>query len=222
MQAFRQHGQDFVARRHRQWLIDSTRHHPGRVNPLPRHFFDNLLADLPQAHAVARHLRVVLRQTKNIPPRRVGIHAQQEIRRREMEETERVGLHNLRQVQDGAQLDGGGGNARGQNRVARFRRGNQVAHRADATDARHQRGHFVERPALAELFKAAELRHVKARIRNLSLLIELNCNFPVAFDAGHGIDNQRLLAHRFSLRHPSSSSVDIRSSAISQMSKLAS
>ncbi len=122
-----------------------------------------------------------------------------------MEETECMGLHNLRQVKDGSQLDGRGRNARRQNRVAGFGRGHQVAHRANAADPRHQRGHFVERPALAELFKAAELRYVKARVRNLPLLIELNCNFPVAFNAGHGIDNQCLLTHGFSLCHPSPS-----------------
>ena len=77
-----------------------------------------------------------------------------------------------------------------------------MANRADAANPRHQRRHFVKRPALAKLFKAAELGHVKTRIRDLALLIELNRHFSVAFDAGHGIDNQRLLAHRFCFAIP--------------------
>ena len=100
------------------------------------------------------------------------------------------------------------GNAGRQNRVARFRRGDQVADRADPTRPRHQRGHFVKRPAFAELFKASELRHVKSRIRDLPLLVEMNRDLPVAFDPRHRIDNYRLLTHRFFLSHPSPSLED--------------
>ena len=65
----------------------------------------------------------------------------------------------------------------------------QMAHRADAADARHQRRHFVEWPVLAEFFEAAQLRDVEARVGDLAVVVELNGYLGVAFDACYRIDD---------------------------------
>ena len=104
--------------------------------------------NLRSATPVARHLGIFFDQPENVAARRVGIEAQQQVRRREMEEAERVGLHELRAVDQLAQLDAGLGRRHRHDGVAGFGRGQQVAHRADAADARGDGGHLVERPAL--------------------------------------------------------------------------
>ena len=76
-------------------------------------------------------------------------------------------------------------------------------HRADAADARHQRRHFVERPSFAELFEAAELGHVEVRILHLALVVELNRDLGVPFDAGDGIDDDWFASRSPRLRNGS-------------------
>src|SRR5579871_2510335 len=100
-----------------------------------------------------------------------------------------MGLHDLRQVHDPAQLDCRLRDDNGHQRVTGFGRGHQVADRANTADARRQRGHFVEWAALAELLEAAHLRHVEARVRNLALRVKLDRDLGVSFDARYRIDN---------------------------------
>ena len=99
----------------------------------------------------------------------VGIHAEEQVGRRQIEEAEGVRLHDLRQVEDAAQARGVGRNAHGQDGVAGLGGGDQVADRADAADARHQRRHLGEGPAFAELLEAAELRDVEVGLFDAAL-----------------------------------------------------
>ena len=69
--------------------------------------------------------------------------------------------------------------------------------RADAADARHEAGHFVERAAFAEALKTADLRDVKVRVFHLTLAVELDGDLAVAFKAGYRIDGDGL-AHNSS------------------------
>ena len=71
---------------------------------------------------------------------RIGIHAEEQIRRGKIEEAERVRLDDLREIQDAAQFRGGGRNTHGEQGVARLGGGEQMADGADAADARHQMG----------------------------------------------------------------------------------
>ena len=80
-------------------LADAARHRPRPDGSLAAERFDDLLAELPQADAVARQLRVGLHQAEDVALRRVGVHAEQQVGRAEVEEAERVRLHDLRQVQ---------------------------------------------------------------------------------------------------------------------------
>ncbi len=72
--------------------------------------FDDLLAELAQGDAVARQVGVLLDHAQHVARGGIGIHAQQQVGRRKMEEAERVRLHELAAVQQLAQQDGGLGN----------------------------------------------------------------------------------------------------------------
>ena len=70
-----------------QRTVDAAGYDPGGVNPLAAEHFDDLLADLAQANAVAGQLRMRLGHAEDVALRRVGIHAEQQIGRRKVEET---------------------------------------------------------------------------------------------------------------------------------------
>ena len=57
--------------------------------------------------------------------------------------------------------------------------------RADAADARRQAGHLVKRPALGELLESAHLGHMKVRVFNLTLRVQLDGDLAVSFEAGY-------------------------------------
>src|ERR1019366_686973 len=103
-----------------------------------------------------------------------------------------MGLHHLREVEHATQLRGGVRNANRHDGFASLGRRDQVRHRADAADARHQAGHLVERPALGELLKSAHLRYMEMRVFNLALAVELDGDLTVAFKAGYGINGDGL------------------------------
>ena len=94
----------------------------------------------------------------------------------------------LREVHDAPQLGRRRRNLDREQRVARFRRSDEVAHRADAAGAAGQRGHFAERPAFAEFLESAELGDVKLRVLHFAIVIELDGDLRVALDAGYGVD----------------------------------
>jgi hypothetical protein len=105
-----------------------------------------------------------------------------------VEKAERVGLHELPAVQQLAQQRRRLGNPHGHDRVARLHRSKQVTHRTDAADARRDPRHLVEGPALGEFLEPADLRHVQLRARDLAIAVQVDGDFRVSFDAGHGID----------------------------------
>ena len=102
--------------------------------------------------------------------------------------------------ENAAQFVRGGRNFHRQQRVARLGRRDQMADRTDAADARHQRRHFVERTALAELLEAAELGDVEAGILDPAVFVEMQRDLGMAFDARHRIDDDGVaLLHEISL-----------------------
>jgi hypothetical protein len=56
---------------------------------------DDLLAESAQRDAVLGKLWVVLDDADQVSPRRIGVEAEQQVRRREMEEAQRVRLDDL-------------------------------------------------------------------------------------------------------------------------------
>jgi hypothetical protein len=54
--------------------------------------------------------------------------------------------------------------------------------------------HLVKRAAFGELLEAADLRHVKLGVGHLAVIVELDGDLGVAFDAGYRIDGDALHA----------------------------
>ena len=124
---------------------------------------DHLLAEPAQRDAVPGELRMILDHADQVAPRRIGVEAEQQVGRRQMEEAQRVGLDDLPAMHDFAQLRRRWRDAHAHDGFARLGRGEQMADRADAADARGDRRHLIERPSLAELFEPAKLGDVERR-----------------------------------------------------------
>ena len=172
-------------------MAHAAGHDPTGMNPLSAQCFQHPLAKLPQLDAVTRHGRMLAHDSQNVALFRIGVHAQQKVRRGKVEEAERVGLNDLRQVHDAAQHFRRLRNTHGHDVIAGLARSQQVAGRADAADARHQCRHLGEWASFAKFFKATHLGHMEACLLHLSLLIQLQCDPGMAFNAGYGIDRDR-------------------------------
>ena len=103
-----------------------------------------------------------------------------------MEEAQRVRLHELAAVQQLAQHAAVSGMrtammaSQAFEEASRWLTGQMPQMRAVMD------GHLVERPALGEFLEAAHLGHVQLRAVDLALVVELDRDFGVAFDAGNG------------------------------------
>src|ERR1035437_2997319 len=160
----------------------------GAMAPI-RALYD-LLTELAQRHSGARHVRILFDQTEDVAVRRVAVEAQQQVRRGEMEKAQRVALHELRAVDQLAQFYRRGRRGHGHDRVARFGRRQQMAHRADAADARRDRRHLVIGPAFGEFFETAHLGHMKVRVGDMARIIQVDIDLGVPFDARDGVDDK--------------------------------
>jgi len=69
-----------------------------------------------------------------------------------------------------------------------------MADGADSTDASHQARHLVKGPAFAKFFETANLRDVKVRVVDETMLIELDRDLGVSFDARNRV-NDNVLGH---------------------------
>jgi hypothetical protein len=159
------------------------------VDPLPPERLDDLLPETAQGDPVAGEFGGGLGHGKEIPAVGVGVEAEQQVGRREVEEAEGVRLHDLRQIDHPAQLDRHRGDRHGHDLVTRLGRGDQVAHRADAADAGHERRHLVHRAPLADPLEAAELCHGEVGVGDVSAFVEVQGDPGVTFDPGDRIDH---------------------------------
>ena len=123
-----------------------------------------------------------LHQPEDVAAGRIGVHPEQQVRRRQVEEAERVRLDQLGQVDDATQVGGRLRDLDRHDRVARLGRGDQVADRADPADPGHQARHLVERPALAQLLEAPELGDVELRVLDHASVVELDRDLRVPLD----------------------------------------
>ena len=134
---------------------------------------------------------MLLQQARDVALGRIGVQAEQQVRGREMEEGQRMRLHELRAVEQFAQLLGGRRDAHGHDCVARLRRGKLVADRANAADARCDRRHLVVGPTLDELLEPTDLGHVELRVGHLPRVVELDRDLGVTLDPRHVVDGDR-------------------------------
>jgi hypothetical protein len=183
-----QAGEDPVAGGVRQRGANSAGHGPGGMDPASAKLLDDLLAELAQADAGAGQLRIGDHQAKHVAAGGIALPAEQEIRAAEMEEGQGMALGELGQIQQPAQLAGRWGNLHRQQLVAGFGGAEQMAHGADAADAGRDPRHVREGAPLAEFFKAPILHHVKPRVAEAPLTIQVEGDFGVALDAGHRVD----------------------------------
>src|SRR5579871_2244943 len=72
---------DGVAVRFRQWLTDTSRDNPRRVNALSAEALDDLLTELAQLDSIEGEFGILLGYAENIALGRIRVHAQQQIRR---------------------------------------------------------------------------------------------------------------------------------------------
>ena len=90
-------------------FADSAGNDPRGMNSLATQPLDDFLPKLAQTDSVEREFGILLGDAKYVAFRRVGIHAEEQIGRGKVKETERVGLRHLRQSEDAAQFFGGRG-----------------------------------------------------------------------------------------------------------------
>lgn len=76
------------------------------MDPLATEQLDDLLPNGSQPNATSRHLGMLRQHAEDVSLRWICIHTQKQIRSRQVEKTERVGLHDLREIHDPAQFDG--------------------------------------------------------------------------------------------------------------------
>ena len=144
------------------------------MDTLLRQPLDDLQTEFPQLDAQARQLGMLLDDADHVALGGIGVHAEQQIGRREIEETERMRLHELRAVQQLPQLNGSRRNPHCQNAVAGFGGCQQVAHRANTAYPRGDAGHFVEGAPLGKLFESTRLGDVELRAGNTALIIQMD------------------------------------------------
>jgi hypothetical protein len=152
-------------------LGDAAGDDPAGMNALVAEQLDDVLAKAAQADAGAAQFRLGGDDAEDVARGGVGLHAEQQVGRGEIEEAQRVRLDHLRQVQHAAQLRGGVRNAHRHDGFAGLGRGDEVRDRADAADAGHEAGHLVERAAFGEFLEAAHLGDVKMRVLDFALAL---------------------------------------------------
>jgi hypothetical protein len=173
-------------------FVDAARDDPARMNALAGQSFYNLLTELAETDAAAVEFGISAHDAEEIAVLGIGVHTEKEIGRREIEKAESVGLEDLREIQNAAELHGGGRDANGEEGVAGFGGGQEMADGADTANALHEIRHFVEGAALAEFLEAAELGDMELGAGDFTVIVGVQRDFGVAFDAGDGVDGDGL------------------------------
>ena len=170
-------------------LIHAAGNDAGPVNALSRDVGDDFLAELAREHALLGEFRESCGDADDVALGDLALEAEQEIGRRQMEEMQRVRLHQLPVVQQATQFLGGrrqGPEAGDQ--VHRLGRRQEVADRTDAAQPLHGDRDLPVRPALDEDLEAPELDDMEPDLMNPVLLVEEDRHFAVALDAGDRFD----------------------------------
>ena len=173
-----------------QVFVDTAGDRAGAVDLLAGGGLDDFLPVLAQHHALHREIREFPRHADDVADRGIGVEPEQQVRRYEVEEVQRVRLEHLAVVHQAAHLF-----RRRRQRVHagdavhRLGRREMVADRADPAEALDQHRHLPVRPALDEAFEPAEFHDVQASLLHLPLFIQKDRDLAVSFDAGDGLDD---------------------------------
>ncbi len=147
--------------------------------------------NLRRRTALRRQLLVEADDADDVPHGRVGVHAQEEVGRGEMEEVQGVGLEHLAVVHQAAHLLGRRrelARPGADDDVHGLGRGQVVADRADAAEPLDEDRGLPVGAALDEALEAAELDDVEAGLGHLAGVVEADGDLAVAFDPGDGFD----------------------------------
>ena len=165
--------------------VHAAGHDPGWMHALLGQPLDHLLAELAQRDAVARQSRDASRCTpktlrcagsESKPSSRSGAERWKKL--------SACDCTNCAQCSSSRSLTRGLGDAHRHDGVAGLGRGQQVADRADAADARGDGRHLVVRAALGELLEAAHLRDVELRAGDLAVVVQMDGDLGVALRCG--------------------------------------
>lgn len=174
-------------------FADAAGDAPGGMDFAAAEPFDDFLAELTEADALAAaEIGMLGDEAEDIAGGGSGVPAEQEVGAAQVKEAQGMRLQDLAQVHHAPQLQGSGGDLNGQEHVARFRGGEDMADGTDAADAGAEAGHFLKRPALAKPLEAAKLGDVKAGVAHFVLFVEEDADLGVAFDPAHGVDDDAL------------------------------
>jgi hypothetical protein len=126
----------------------------------------------------------------DVAARDVGVEAEQQVGRAQVEEVQRVRLQDLPVVHQAADLLGRGRELRRAHHLVERLAGREVvADRADAAQPLHHHRHFPVRPTLDELLERAELDDVQARLLDVVVLVHQQRDLAVALDARQRLDH---------------------------------
>ena len=149
----------------------------------------HLLSELSQQHAALCRLRVRRGDADDVALGYLAVEAEQQVRRTEIEEMQRVRLQDLAVVHQPAYLFRGRCEPRrADHLVERLRRRQMVAHRANAAQALHHHRHLPVRTALDEALETAEFDDVQPYLAHLIAFVEQDRDFAVALYARDGVD----------------------------------
>ena len=181
--------EQFIALGDGQRLVHAARHRPGAMHALAGGDADHFLPELAQQHAAPGDFRVRGGDADDIALGDVAVESEQQVRRAQVEEVQRMRLQHLAIVHQAAEFLGGRRQLFGaDDDVERLRGGQVVRYRADAAQALDHDRHFPVWATLDEFLEAAELDDVQAHLMHLVLLVEQDGDLAVALDARHGID----------------------------------
>ncbi|MFN8536427.1 MAG: hypothetical protein U0232_02985 [Thermomicrobiales bacterium] len=146
------------------------------VDAPPGEPLDDLLPELAQADSRRAPARGRAgRRRRGGAVGGVGVQAEQEVGRGEVEEAERVRLDQLGQVGDAAQALGGARDLASRLHLSQaFAEATRWLIGHDAADARHDRGHLGEGPPPCDPLEAANWGDVEGGVPYRALVVELD------------------------------------------------
>ena len=178
-----------------QRLVHAARDDAGAVNALSRDVADHFLPELARHDAALGEIGESRGDSDNVALGDLALEAEQQVRRGEMKEVQRVRLHDLAVVQQAAELlRRRRERPEARNEVHRLGGGDEVADRADAAESLHRDRNFPIGPAADEDLEAAKLNDVQPDLMDAILLVEQDRHLAVAFDPGDGFDGDAMQA----------------------------
>ena len=170
-------------------LVHAAGNDPGAVNAFAGDVGDDLLPELAGHDSLHGEIGESRGDPDDVALGDLALKAQQEIGRGEMEEMQRVGLHDLPIVQQAAQLlRRRRQRPEASDEVHRLGRREQVADRANAAQTLYDDGHLPVRPAPDEDLEAAKLDDVEPDLMDPVLLVEEDAHLSVSLDPRDGLD----------------------------------